>query len=293
MDKSEELDLRKAFAKPGAKLRFRRLAGFHYVSDEDVEVMIAQNDGVAFRDGLLNGREPAFEVSWGALWHGNSGSFEIHHFEGFFFAKSEDDGGIAGPFESVKDAAEWRAGIYDMDYSEEYGTAASVHITSRYGDEGQRLISKREANKVMEILTSHEDALLDFYWCEAEPGKLFKDPLHGEAGKLLTDLHDAQRDGRLDNIFTTRQKLEKLTKKDRADDYVLGEASKHFTTIFDSCLMKVPMDAAGKLARFRAEWVRICMPRRVGKKTLATVIRIDNPMDLIDDLVPAHKPDHK
>jgi hypothetical protein len=42
----------------------------------------------------------------------------------------------------------------------------------------------------------------------------------------------------------------------------------------------------GKLARFRAEWARICLPRRVGKKTLATVIRIDNPMGLIDDLVP-------
>ena len=50
--------------------------------------------------------------------------------------------------------------------------------------------------------------------------------------------------------------------------------------------MKVPLHAKGKLARFRAEWVRICLPRRVGKKTLATVIRIDNPMGLIDDLVP-------
>lgn len=293
MDKSEELDLRKAFAKPGAKLRFRRLAGFDYVSDEDVEVMIVKNDGVAFYDGLLNGRESAFKVSWGALWHGNSASFEIHQFDGFYFAWFEDEVGIAGPFTSAIDAAEWRAGIYDMDYSEEYGTAASVHITSRYGHEGQRLISKRDARQVMEILTSHEGAPLDFYWCEAEPGKLFKDPLHGEAGKLLTDLHAAQKDGRLDNIFTTRHKLEKLTKKDRSDDYVLGEASKHFTSIFDSCLMKVPMDAAGKLARFRAEWVRICMPRRVGKKILATVIRIDNPMDLIDDLVPADKADHK
>ena len=149
MDKRDELDLRKAFAKPGAKQRFRRLAGLDYISDEDVEVMIAKNDGDAFRDGLLNGRQPAFEVNWGALWHGNSGSFEIHHFDGFFFAKSEDDGGIAGPFVSALDAAEWRAGIYDMDYSAEYGTAASVHITSRYGDKGQRLISKREAKKVM------------------------------------------------------------------------------------------------------------------------------------------------
>lgn len=293
MAESIELNLRKVFTKPGAKQRFRRLAGFDYISDEDVEVMIAENNGVVFRDGLLNGREPAFEVNWGALWHGNSGSFEIHHFDGFFFAKSEDDGGIAGPFESALDAAEWRAGIYDMDYSEEYGTAASVHITSRYGDKGQRLISKREAKKVMAILTSHEGAPLDYYWCEAEPGKLFKDPLHGESGKLLADLHLAQKAGILDNFFTTQQKLEKLTKKERANDYVLGDTSKHFTSIFDSCLMKVPMDATGKLARFRAEWVRICMPRRVGKKTLAAVIRIDNPMDLIDDLVPADKADNK
>jgi hypothetical protein len=293
MAESIELDLRKVFTKPGAKQRFRRLAGLDYISDEDVEVMIAKNDGDAFRDGLLNGRQPAFEVNWGALWHGNSGSFEIHHFDGFFFAKSEDDGGIAGPFESALDAAEWRAGIYDMDYSEEYGTAASVHITSRYGDKGQRLISKREAKKVMAILTSHEGAPLDYYWCEAEPGKLFKDPLHGEAGKLLAELHAALRDGHLDRIYIARHGLEKLTKKDRADDYVLGEASKHFTSTFDSCLMKVPLDEAGKLARFRAEWVRICLPRRVGKKTLAAVIRIDNPIGLIDDLFPADKADNK
>ena len=67
---------------------------------------------------------------------------------------------------------------------------------------------------------------------------------------------------------------------------VLGGEAKHFTSAFESFLMKVPLHAKGKLARFRAEWVRICLPRRVGKKTLATVIRIDNPMGLIDDLVP-------
>jgi hypothetical protein len=145
----------------------------------------------------------------------------------------------------------------------------------------------------MAILTSHEGAPLDYYWCEAEPGKLFKDPLHGEAGKLLAELHAALRDGHLDRIYIARHGLEKLTKKDRADDYVLGEASKHFTSTFDSCLMKVPLDEAGKLARFRAEWVRICLPRRVGKKTLAAVIRIDNPIGLIDDLFPADKADNK
>ena len=63
--------------------------------------------------------------------------------------------------------------------------------------------------------------------------------------------------------------------------------------MFDSLLMKVPMDVKGKLARFRTEWVRICRPRRQGKKTLATVIRIDNPTDIIDDLVPVDKEANK
>jgi len=53
MDKRDELDLRKTFANPGAKLRFRRLAGFDYVSDEDVEVMIAKNDGVGIKPFLV------------------------------------------------------------------------------------------------------------------------------------------------------------------------------------------------------------------------------------------------
>ena len=173
-----------------------------------------------------------------------------------------------------------------MDYAADYGTAASVHISARYGDNGQRLISKREARKIVEVLTSHEGALLDYYWCEAEPGRLFRDPFHGEGGQLLKDLHVAQREGSLDALQVARTKFEKLTRKDRVEDYVLGEQSKHCTSTFESFLMKVPLHAKGKLGRFRAEWVRICLPRRVGKKTLATVIRIDNPTDIIDDLVP-------
>jgi hypothetical protein len=286
MAESTELDLQKAFTKPGSKQRFRKLAGFDYMTEEAVEAMIDENDGEAFLDGIANGGEPDFEVDWGAIWHGNSGSFSIYHFDGQFFAKSDIEDDMAGPFESASDAAEWRAGIFDMDYSEEYGTAASIHISSSFGDRGRRLISNREAKKIVEILTSHQGAPLDFYLCEAEPGKLFKDPLHGESGKLLAELHAAQKDGNLDCLYAVRQKFEKLTKKNRADDYVLGEESKHFTSAFDSLLMKVPMNAKGKLARFRTEWVRLCQPRRVGKKTLVTVIRIDNPTDLIDDLVP-------
>lgn len=286
MAESTELDLQKAFTKPGSKQRFRRLAGFDYMTDEAVEAMIKENDGNAFLDGISNGGEPDFEVTWRALWHGNSGTFSIYHFDGSFFAKSDIEDDMSGPFESAYDAAEWRAGVFDMDYSEDFGTAASIHFSSSFGDRGQRLISKREAQEVVEVLTSHEGAPLDFYWCEVETGKLFKDPLHGESGKLLAEFHAAQKDGNLDSLYAVRQKLEKLTKKNRADDYELGEGSKHFTSAFDSLLMKVPMNAKGKLARFRTEWVRLCQPRRVGKKTLVTVIRIDNPEGLIDDLVP-------
>ena len=293
MEESEELDLSKVFDKPGSKERFRKLAGIDYVTEEDVETMIEENDGSAFLDGISNGGEPTFEVRWGAIWHGNSGAFEIHHFNGYFFAKSEDDDSIAGPFESALDAAEWRAGIYDMDYAADYGTAASVHISARYGDNGQRVIPKRVARQIVEILTSHEGAPLDYYWCEAEPGRLFRDPFHGEGGQLLKDLHVAQREGSLDALQVARTKFEKLTRKDRVEDYVLGEESKNFTSLFDSLLMKVPMDVKGKLARFRTEWVRICRPRRQGKKTLATVIRIDNPTDIIDDLVPVDKEANK
>lgn len=289
MQENCELDLSKVFDKPGSKERFRKVAGIDYVTEEDVETMIEENDGSAFLDGISNGGEPTLEVSWGALWHGNSGAFEIHHFDGCFFAKSEDDDSIAGPFESALDAAEWRAGIYDWDYSEEYGTAASVHFSTRYGDNGQRLISKREARRIVEILTSHEGAPLDYYWCEVEPGRLFRDPFHGDSGRLLKELHVAQREGSLDAIEGVRKKFEKLTRKDRVEDHVLGGESKHFTSLFDSLLMKVPMGAKGKLARFRTEWVRLCRPRRQGTKTLVTVIRIENPMDLIDDLVPVEK----
>lgn len=286
MEENEELDLSKVFDKAGSKERFRKLAGIDYVTEEDVEAMIEENDGSAFLDGISNGVEPAFRVSWGALWHGNSGAFEIHHFDGCFFAKSEDDDSIAGPFDSALDAAEWRAGIYDWDYSEEHGTAASVHFSARYGHDGQRLISKREAKQIVEVLTSHEGAPLDYYWCETEPGRLFRDPFHCECGQLLKELHVAQKEGSLEALEVTRKKFEKLTRKNRVEDYVLGEESKHFTSLFDAFLMKVPMDAKGKLARFRTEWVRICRPRRQGKRVLATVIRIDNPSGIIDDLVP-------
>jgi hypothetical protein len=173
-----------------------------------------------------------------------------------------------------------------MDYSDDAGTAGSIHYSSEVSKAGKKLISKRLAAQLFETMTACGGTAGNFYWCEAPAGKLYKDPFHDVSGKAIQELYEAQKGGVLDTISAAELKLKALTKKERADDYVLGEETKHFTSAFDSFLMKVPLHAKGKLARFRAEWVRICLPLRVGKKTLATVIRIDNPMGLIDDLVP-------
>lgn len=286
MHDTNELSLEKAFSKEGARLRFRKMIGLDEATDAEVEEMIAENDAGAFLGYLENVDQPVYVVDWGALWHCNSGRFQIYHFDGNYFATLDSCDEVAGPFRSALEAAEWRAQSFDMDYSDDAGTAGSIHYSSEVSKAGKKLISKRLAAQLFETLTCCGGTDGNFYWCEAPTGKLFKDPFHDVSGKALQELHEARRGGVLDAISGAELKLKTLTKKERADDYVLAEESKHFTSAFDSFLMKVPLHAKGKLARFRAEWVRICLPRRVGKKTLATVIRIENPMDIIDDLVP-------
>jgi hypothetical protein len=281
-----ELNLGKAFSKEGAKLRFRKLIGLDEVTDEEVDDMVAENDAGAFLGHLQGVDQPIYTADWGALWHCNSGRFEIYHFDGNYFAMLDYGHEVAGPFRSVLEAAEWRVHVFDMDYDEDAGTAGSIHYGSEVSKAGRKLISKRLASQLFETLTACSGTNGNFYWGEAPTGKLYKDPFHDASGKALQELHEAQKGGVLDVISAAELKLKDLTKKERADDYVLGEEAKHFTSAFDSLLMKVPLCSKGKLARFSAEWVRICLPRRIGKKTLATVIRIENPMGLVDDLVP-------
>lgn len=283
---SAELDLSKAFSKEGARLRFRKLIGLDEATDAEVDEMIAGNDAGAFLGYLEHVDQPVYVVDWGALWHCNSGRFQIYHFDGNYFATLDYGDEAAGPFRTALEAAEWRAQSFDMDYSDDAGTAGSIHYSSEVSKAGKKLISKRMASQLFETLTCCGGTDGNFYWCEAPTGKLYKDLFHDASGKALQELHEAQKGGVLDAISAAELKLKALTKKERADDYVLVGEAKHFTSVYDSFLMKVPLHAKGKLARFRAEWVRICLPRRVGKRTLATVIRIDNPMDIIDDLVP-------
>ncbi len=285
------LSLEKAFSKEGAKLRFRKLIGLDEVTDEEVDDMVAENDASAFLGHLQGVDQPVYTADWGALWHCNSGRFDIYHFDGNYFAMLDYGYEVAGPFRSALEAAEWRVHVFDMDYDEDAGTAGSIHYGSEISKPGRKLISRRLASQLFETLTACSGTNGNFYWGEAPTGKLYKDPFHDASGKALQELHEAQKGGVLDAISAAELKLKAITKKERADDYVLGEEAKHFTSAFDSYLLKLPLCSKGKLARFSAEWVRICLPRRIGKKTLATVIRIENPSGLIDDLVPVTNKD--
>ena len=285
MNKNSDLNLAKAFSKEGARLRFRKLVGLDAVSDDEIEDMLAKNDGSALLGHLCGVGQPVFSVDWGALWHGSTGRFEIYHFDGHYFAKQDYSDEVAGPFDTALEAAEWEEGIFNMDYDEGAGTSGSIQYTTEVSEAGEKLISARLAVKLFETITGHVGGGCGFYWCEAEPGKLFKDPFHGDSGKALMNLYAAQKEGGLDAVWVAQLKFQKLMKKDAAFDLILGEEAKHFTSAFDSFLMKVPLGAKGKLAPLRAEWIRMCQPRRIGKKTLVTVIPIANPMDIIEDLV--------
>ncbi len=292
-DAQEKLDLQKAFEKPGARRRFKKLVGLRRITDRDIEEMIATDDAGLFVEYLDIGGQPIFEVRWGAINHGNSGSFQLYHFDGQFFVsmRTEWANELAGPFGKALEAAKKFPGIFAMEYMEEYGSAGAVRFSTDWSGLGNRLLSRRTKEKIFEELTCLVGSPLAFYWCEAKSGRMFKDLFDDDAGKALMDLHKAQKDGALDAISAAELRWNAQTKDDRIDGYVMGEEAKHFTSAFDSFLMKVPLDAKGKLARFRAHWVRICLPHRAGKKTIGTVVRITRPERLFDHLVPAAESD--
>ena len=124
-------------------------------------------------------------------------------------------------------------------------------------------------------------------------GKLFKDPFHDEMGKALLQLHEATKSGNLDQLALAQAKLEGPKKTPIQSDHILGDEAQHFTSAFDSFLMKVPLAAKGKLKAYETEWVRLCLPKRVGKKTLVAVMPIENPEGLIEDFIPVPTGDDK
>jgi hypothetical protein len=102
---------------------------------------------------------------------------------------------IDGPFASAIEAAENSADVFLMEYSEEGGTAGSIHYSSEVPKEAAKLIPKRLASRLFELLMGHSGTKGDFYWCEAVPGKLFKEPFHGASGKALRNCMRPRRAG--------------------------------------------------------------------------------------------------
>lgn len=295
MDDTDELDLGKAFAKPGAKLRFRKLVGTKYVSEKDVDDVVSLNDGVVFLEYLQRAGQPVFEARWGALHHGASGRFELYYFDGHYFASLNADcyDDRAGPFKKPFEAAERFSGIFEFEYGEEHGISGAIHYGTNWNDAGPGRISDRMAEKMFEELTGLAGSPLSFHWCEAKPGMLFKDPFHDEKGKALLQLHEATKSGNLDQLAIAQARLEGPKKTPLLSDHVLGDEAQYFTSAFDSFLMKVPLDAKGKLKAYVTDWVRLCLPKRVGKKTLVAVMPIENPEGLIENFIPVPNPDDK
>ena len=295
MDDKDELDLGKAFAKPGAKLRFRKLVGPKYVSEKDVDDVVALNDDVLFLEFLQRAGQPVFETGWGALHHGASGRFEIYYFDGQYFASLNTDccDERAGPFRKPLEAAERFSGVFEFEYGEEHGISGAIDYSTNWTDAGPGRITHRMAEKMFAELTGLAGSPLSFHWCEAKPGKLFKDPFHDEMGKALQQLHEATKSGSLDQLDLAQAKIEGPKKTPIVSDHVLGDEAQYFTSAFDSFLMKVPLDAKGKLKAYVTEWVRLCLPKRVGKKTLVAVMPIENPESLIEDFIPVPDADDK
>lgn len=288
MSNESEVNVEKAFHRPGAKLRFRKLLGRRHVSEKDIDEMVSSNDESAFFEYLQLAGQPIFETGWGALYHGASGRFKLYYFDGHYFASLNADwcDERAGPFLNPLEAAERFRGVFEFAYEEEYGISGAIHYRTDWADTGRGRITICKAEKIFEALTGLAGSPLSFYWCEAETGKLFKDSFHDEKGKALLELQEATRSGSLDLLAAAQAKIERSKKTPIESDHVLGDEAKYFTNAFDSFLMKVPLNAKGRLKAHAAEWVRLCLPRRVGKKTLVAVMGVDNPEHFLEKLVP-------
>ena len=95
---------------------------------------------------------------------------------------------------------------------------------------------------------------------------------HDELGQAVKRVNEARKEGAFEAIATAEAALAKMEKKLHVAEVTLGEESKCFTSTYDSFLMKVPLSARGVLRIYAADWVRLCFPRKVGKKTVVKVL---------------------
>ena len=272
MSENKNLDLGKVFAREGAKRRFRKLVGVDDITEEEVEEMVAGNDGRYLLECLQSAGQPVYEVSWGALWHGGSGKFELYYFDGHYFTTNDYSHNVAGPFKKATEAAEGSAGLFEVEYEPGCGFEQAFHYSSELFDSGKKLISSKTEDEIFATITGQSVVTGGFYWCEVQTGELFHDLWHDELGQAVKRVIEARKAGALEAIATSEAALAKMEKKLHVGEVTLGEESKYFTSTYDSFLMKVPLSARGALRYYPADWVRLCFPRKVGKKTVVKVL---------------------
>ena len=255
------------------------------INADELESLIARGD----TKELVGWLNPIYEAQWGAIHHGNSARFSLYHFNGYFFASFDmDDGIVQGPFKTAIDAAEAYSCVLACDIPEDDNDCAgAVGFTSRIESEGRKLISKRKADAIFAIVSGYEGILkhrgdeAEFDWAEVIPGVFFIDPFKDEVGKELQMLNASNH--RASEAAESR--LKKLMRKQKYFDFTFDNSGNLFKAMGDSFVVKIPMDGSGKLSSYPTQWIRLCMPNRLGRKVKLKAGIMKMHWDDVSDLV--------
>lgn len=253
-----------------ARRRFLKVVGADMINADQLESLISRSDAKE----LISWLNPIYEAQWGAIHHGNSARFSLYHFNGHFFASFDCDGGMAqGPFKTAIDAAEAYSGALGCVIPEDDNDCVgAVSFSSRIDSEGKNIISKRTADAIFAVVTGYKGVLkhhsdeAGFDWAEVIPGVLFIDPFKDEVGKELQTLYLANKNRDLAVSEAVESKIKKLMRKENYFDFTFDNSGNLFKSTDDSFVAKMPMNGAGKLSSYPTQWIRLCMPSKLGRR---------------------------
>jgi hypothetical protein len=289
MSDQPEISLSEVFKDTKARRRFLNLVGKDMISADELEALISRDDAKELV-GWLN---PIYEAGWGAIYHGNSARFCLYHFNGYFFSGFDmDDGAIQGPFKTAIDAADaYSCSLSCQLPDDDNDCSGAVGFTSRIESDGRKVISRRTANAIFAIVSGYEGVLkhrgdvAEFDWAEVIPGVFFIDPMKDEIGAELNTLNQSKGNADREAIVSAQVKLEKLMRKQKYFDFTFDNSSGLFKSLNESYVMKIPMEVRGKLAKFPTEWVRFCLPNRVGRRIKVRVGLFNMHWNEVSDLI--------
>jgi hypothetical protein len=184
-----------------------------------------------------------------------------------------DDGAVKGPFKTAIDAADAYSCILNCQLPEDDNDCAgAVGFTSRIESEGKKVISKRTADAIFAIVSGYEGVLkhrsdvADFDWAEVIPGVFFIDPMKDEVGKELQMVNLSNKNKDSTTSKAAESRLKKLMRRQKYFDFTFDNSGGLFKAIEDSFVVKIPMNGRGKLSSYPTQWIRLCMPNRLGSR---------------------------